>query len=110
MLRPRIMRLHRYIDHDWQMTPIDFQVTRYIDHDWQMTPIDFQVTSIRIRIRIRIRILKELELADEEFKGYFRLNKQQFGYFLSLVEEFISKKSVTRQTIGAKQRLAICLR
>ncbi|KAH3885440.1 hypothetical protein DPMN_009434 [Dreissena polymorpha] len=28
MLRPRIMKLHRYIDHDWQMTPIDFQVTR----------------------------------------------------------------------------------
>ena len=27
-LRPRIMKLHRYIDHDWQMTPIDFQVTR----------------------------------------------------------------------------------
>ncbi|KAH3752597.1 hypothetical protein DPMN_187218 [Dreissena polymorpha] len=28
MLTPRIMKLHRYIDHDWQMTPIDFQVTR----------------------------------------------------------------------------------
>ncbi|KAH3879460.1 hypothetical protein DPMN_003363, partial [Dreissena polymorpha] len=27
MLTPRIMKLHRYIDHDWQMTPIDFQVT-----------------------------------------------------------------------------------
>jgi len=25
-LRPRIMKLHRYIDHDWPMTPIDFQV------------------------------------------------------------------------------------
>jgi hypothetical protein len=22
------MKLHGYIDHDWQMTPIDFQVTR----------------------------------------------------------------------------------
>jgi len=22
------MKLHRYIDHDWLMTPIDFQVTR----------------------------------------------------------------------------------
>ncbi|KAH3880648.1 hypothetical protein DPMN_004569 [Dreissena polymorpha] len=48
MLWPRIMKLHRYIDHDWQMTPIDFQVTRimnlhrHIDHDWQMTPINFQ--------------------------------------------------------------------
>ncbi|KAH3840415.1 hypothetical protein DPMN_113863 [Dreissena polymorpha] len=26
MLTPRIMKLHRNIDHDWQMTPIDFQV------------------------------------------------------------------------------------
>ncbi|KAH3848970.1 hypothetical protein DPMN_091355 [Dreissena polymorpha] len=25
MLTPRIMKLHRYIDHDWQMTPMDFQ-------------------------------------------------------------------------------------
>ncbi|KAH3876724.1 hypothetical protein DPMN_000573, partial [Dreissena polymorpha] len=25
MLRPRTMKLHRNIDHDWQMTPIDFQ-------------------------------------------------------------------------------------
>ena len=25
---PRIMKLHRYIDHDLQMTRIDFQVTR----------------------------------------------------------------------------------
>ncbi|KAH3697601.1 hypothetical protein DPMN_085104 [Dreissena polymorpha] len=28
MLTPRIMKLRRYIDHDWQMTPIDFQVFR----------------------------------------------------------------------------------
>ncbi|KAH3861767.1 hypothetical protein DPMN_024717 [Dreissena polymorpha] len=31
MLMARIMKLHRYIDHDWQMTPIDFQVTRVND-------------------------------------------------------------------------------
>ncbi|KAH3894426.1 hypothetical protein DPMN_018583 [Dreissena polymorpha] len=43
-LGARIMKLHREIDHDSQMTPIDVQVTRYIDHDWQMTPIDFEVT------------------------------------------------------------------
>jgi len=76
MLTPGILKLHRYIDHDWQMTPLDFQVTRsrtqwletikwfpddnsimltprilklhiYIDNDWQMTPIDFQVTRSR---------------------------------------------------------------
>ncbi|KAH3715190.1 hypothetical protein DPMN_057896 [Dreissena polymorpha] len=28
MLGPRIMKLHRNIDHDSQMTPIDFEVTR----------------------------------------------------------------------------------
>ncbi|KAH3812307.1 hypothetical protein DPMN_140736 [Dreissena polymorpha] len=39
-----IMKLQRYIDHDLQMTPIDFEVTRYIDHDSQKTPIDFEVT------------------------------------------------------------------
>jgi hypothetical protein len=27
-LTPRIMKLHWYIDHYWQMTPIDFQVIR----------------------------------------------------------------------------------
>ena len=27
-LGARIMKLHRYIDHDSQMTPIDFEVTR----------------------------------------------------------------------------------
>ncbi|KAH3870216.1 hypothetical protein DPMN_033398 [Dreissena polymorpha] len=46
-LRSRIMKLYRYIDHDSQMTPIDFQVTRYIDHDLQMTPIDFQVPRLK---------------------------------------------------------------
>ncbi|KAH3872820.1 hypothetical protein DPMN_036043, partial [Dreissena polymorpha] len=42
-----ILLLILYIDHDSQMTPIDFEVTRYIDHDSQMTPIDFQVTRSR---------------------------------------------------------------
>ncbi len=27
-LGPKIMKLHRYIDHDSQMIPIDFEVTR----------------------------------------------------------------------------------
>ncbi|KAH3867754.1 hypothetical protein DPMN_030889 [Dreissena polymorpha] len=57
-LRPRIVKLHRYIDHDSQMTPIDFQVTRimklhrYIDHDSQMTPIDFQVTRSKVKVTV----------------------------------------------------------
>ncbi|KAH3847940.1 hypothetical protein DPMN_090276 [Dreissena polymorpha] len=35
-----IMKLHRYIDHVWQMTPIDFQVTR--------SKVKFTVTKKRI--------------------------------------------------------------
>ncbi|KAH3868720.1 hypothetical protein DPMN_031872 [Dreissena polymorpha] len=56
MLGPRIMKLHRYIDHDLQMTPIDFEVTRImklhgkIDHDSQMTPIDFEVTRSKVKV------------------------------------------------------------
>ncbi|KAH3893707.1 hypothetical protein DPMN_017857, partial [Dreissena polymorpha] len=52
----RIMKLHRYIDHDSQMTPIDFEVTRimklhgYIDHDSQMTPIDFEITRSKVKV------------------------------------------------------------
>ncbi|KAH3878432.1 hypothetical protein DPMN_002325 [Dreissena polymorpha] len=40
MLTPRIMKLHRYIDHVWQMTPIDFQVTK--------SKVKFTVTKKRI--------------------------------------------------------------
>ncbi|KAH3855005.1 hypothetical protein DPMN_097565 [Dreissena polymorpha] len=48
----------QYIDHDLQMTPIDFEVTRimklhgYIDHDSQMTPIDFEVTKSKVKFTI----------------------------------------------------------
>ncbi|KAH3707800.1 hypothetical protein DPMN_067216, partial [Dreissena polymorpha] len=34
---PRIMKLRRYIDHDSQMTPIDFQVTREATNKWPVT-------------------------------------------------------------------------
>ncbi|KAH3835219.1 hypothetical protein DPMN_108567 [Dreissena polymorpha] len=53
------MKLHRYIDHDSQMTPIDLQVTRimklhwYIDHDSQMKPIDFQVTRLKVMVTVQ---------------------------------------------------------
>ncbi|KAH3865888.1 hypothetical protein DPMN_028932 [Dreissena polymorpha] len=53
------MKLHRYIDHDSQMTPIDFEVTRimklhrYIDNDWQRTPIDFQVTTSKVKVTVK---------------------------------------------------------
>ncbi|KAH3829502.1 hypothetical protein DPMN_131498 [Dreissena polymorpha] len=54
-LGARIMKLHRYIDHDLQMTPIDFEVTRSkvkvtIDNDSQMTPIDVEVTRLKVKV------------------------------------------------------------
>ncbi|KAH3791454.1 hypothetical protein DPMN_144940, partial [Dreissena polymorpha] len=49
MLGPRIMKLHRYIDHDMQMTPIDFEVTRS-KVKVTMTPIDFQVTRSKVKV------------------------------------------------------------
>ncbi|KAH3737138.1 hypothetical protein DPMN_043716 [Dreissena polymorpha] len=52
----KIMKLHRYIDHDWQMIPMDFEVTRYIDNDWQMTPIDFQVTTSKVKVTVTRKI------------------------------------------------------
>ncbi|KAH3874604.1 hypothetical protein DPMN_037852 [Dreissena polymorpha] len=41
------MKLHRYIDHDSQMTPIDFEVTR---SKVTMTPIDFEVTRSKVKV------------------------------------------------------------
>jgi len=54
MLRPRIMKFHRYIDYDWQMTPIDFKVTRsrsrsrprlgaYVSHCGTLVAFVFQI-------------------------------------------------------------------
>ena len=51
-------------------------------------------------------LVKELELTEEEFKLYFRLNKNQFGYVLSFVEECLTKQYRVREPICAKQRLA----
>ena len=83
------MKLHRNIDHDSQMTSIDFEVTRSkvkvtgqgtftgnrkwfpddnsrmhmpgimkfhrdIGHDRQMTPIDFQVTRSKVKVAMTL--------------------------------------------------------
>ncbi|KAH3769219.1 hypothetical protein DPMN_170468 [Dreissena polymorpha] len=53
------MKLYRYIDHESQMTSIDFQVTRYIDHDLQMTPFDFQVTTSKVKVTVPKNIFKQ---------------------------------------------------
>ncbi|KAH3755807.1 hypothetical protein DPMN_190506 [Dreissena polymorpha] len=70
MPRPRIMKLHRYIDHDWQMTPIDFQVTRTDIHE--MYPNKFvQLDENRFRIfntlyELPIRFLRLEPVSMEE--------------------------------------------
>ncbi|KAH3695925.1 hypothetical protein DPMN_083384 [Dreissena polymorpha] len=58
----------RYIDHDGQMTPIDFQVTRNIDHGLQMTPIDFQVTRSKVKATVTRNSENDAkeEVAEEE--------------------------------------------
>ncbi|KAH3832102.1 hypothetical protein DPMN_105379 [Dreissena polymorpha] len=44
------MKLHRYIDHDWQMTPIDFQVTSSPEHNVLMVSYcDGHLSIVRLR-------------------------------------------------------------
>ncbi|KAH3810069.1 hypothetical protein DPMN_138455 [Dreissena polymorpha] len=50
-LGPRIMKLHRYIDHASQMTPIDFEVTRS-KVKVTITPIDFEVTRSKVKVTV----------------------------------------------------------
>ncbi|KAH3819993.1 hypothetical protein DPMN_121737 [Dreissena polymorpha] len=56
-LGPRIMKLHRYIDHDSQMTPIDFEVTGS-KVKVTMTPIDFEVNRSKVKVTCWNRIFK----------------------------------------------------
>ncbi|KAH3815475.1 hypothetical protein DPMN_143998 [Dreissena polymorpha] len=51
-LTPRIMKLHRYIDHDRQMTPIDFQVTssRILDAEQRAEFLDVTTCPLGSRI------------------------------------------------------------
>ncbi|KAH3814207.1 hypothetical protein DPMN_142701, partial [Dreissena polymorpha] len=51
-LGPRIMKLHRYIDHDSQMTPIDFQVT-----STNRQPVEVEVTMVGIVVKSSIKFI-----------------------------------------------------
>lgn len=56
-------------------------------------------------------LVPELELDEERFKTYFRLNPEQYNEVLSLIDEDIKKNDTNyRKAISAKERLAICLR
>ncbi|KAH3773013.1 hypothetical protein DPMN_174361 [Dreissena polymorpha] len=57
-------------------------------------------------------LVRELELNDKESRTYFRLSRHQFGNVLSVVEEQLNRRSTSRsrQSISAKERLALCLK
>ena len=57
------------------------------------------------------RLVKELEMDGEWFQQYFRLSKEQFEHILGIVGPHIQKQNTNwRQSIHARERLAICLR
>ena len=55
-------------------------------------------------------LANELHLIGEEFQCYFCLTKEQFEEVLVLVGPHLHKWNLTRESIGPKERLAICLR
>lgn len=51
------------------------------------------------------------ELSDTKFSNYFRLNREQFSEVHSIIEPTIYSEGCNAQKpIGAKEKLAICLR
>ena len=56
-------------------------------------------------------LIRELEEDDERFFQYFRMRPQVFNELLDMIREEITVEETTfRKSIGAKERLAICLR
>lgn len=56
-------------------------------------------------------LMNDLELDDDRFRGYFRLDREQFAEVLSFIDEDIKKEDTNyREAITSKERLAICLR
>lgn len=64
----------------------------------------------RSRYGVYHHLIKELELDNERFTQYFRLNREQFKQVLALVEPHLAKKTRARIPISEKQMLAVCLR
>lgn len=56
-------------------------------------------------------LINELDADAERFKQYFRVSREQFEIILSNIQEDITKQTTYwREPIGARERLAICLR
>ena len=54
--------------------------------------------------------MKELQLDQNKYMEYFRMSSQQMELVLGFVGPLISKQYRIRESIDAKQRLAICIR
>ena len=55
-------------------------------------------------------LVQELELHAPEYHRFFRMSAGQMEHVLMYVGPKISKKSFTREAIGAKERLCVCIR
>ena len=56
------------------------------------------------------RLVRELQLDNERFHQYFRMSREEFARLLQMTEGRIAKKKTQlRETISARQRLAICI-
>ena len=75
-------------------------------HRWWVHPINRR----RKQQGAYHNLVQELELDDDRFKEYFRLNKNQFAEVFSLVEADLVKHTRNREVIPPKERLALCLR
>lgn len=60
----------------------------------------------------KILIKNHLEADNEKFRGFFRLNKDQFDFVLTLIDEDIRKQptNTVKVPISSKEKLALTLR
>ncbi|KAL2096954.1 hypothetical protein ACEWY4_006161 [Coilia grayii] len=56
------------------------------------------------------RLVQELRFDDALFQQYFRLNKAEFDRLLTKLGPVLTRRTTSREPIGAAERLAICLR
>ena len=68
------------------------------------------IVARRMQLGAYNNLVMELALDREKFRGYFRMSHETFDEVLSYVGPVITKKTVVREPLHARQRLAICLR
>jgi hypothetical protein len=68
------------------------------------------ILKLRIQQGAYNNLVRELALDPDKFREYFRMSEEQFEYVLRFVGPVISKKTVAREPVDARQRLAICIR